>query len=232
VVAAVVLFGGVLALGIFMFRFQQQRGEELLEAWAARQGYRLLSREPANPPGTGPMHRSASNKQVMYRVRVSDDAGQVREGTVRVGAPATGVLSDEVSVEWDRPPQAPASPAELETNGAHGLTAGDFGIPFYPGAQQDPGAAQRLLLGAYYQRQATFTSRDPIERILAFYRAEMKRLANDAGVLAETSSEGKVSLILKRGEREVLVVAIEPPEADGGVQIQLSATGLGEAEGP
>src|SRR4051812_13505255 len=101
VVMAILIFGGVLALGVYMFRWQQGRGEAMLNAWAARQHLRLLEREAANPPGTGPMDRNASNKQIIYRIKAEDQAGQIRRGTVRLGSPTTGVLSDAVTVQWD-----------------------------------------------------------------------------------------------------------------------------------
>lgn len=101
VVMAILIFGGVLALGVYMFRWQQGKGEAMLNAWAAQQHLRLLEREPANPPGTGPMDRNASNKQIIYRIKAADESGLVRRGTVRLGSAATGVLSDDVSVEWD-----------------------------------------------------------------------------------------------------------------------------------
>jgi len=101
VVMAMVLFGAVLALGVYMFRWQQRKGEAVLNGWAARERLQLLEVEPANPIGTGPMNRNASDKRIVYRVKVEDQAGRVRWGTVRVGLPGSGVLSDKVSVEWD-----------------------------------------------------------------------------------------------------------------------------------
>ena len=101
VLMAILILGGVLGLGVFMYRWQQGKGEAMLNAWADRQHLRLLEREPANPPGTGPMDRNASNKQIIYRIKAADASGQVRRGTVRLGSATTGVLSDDVSVEWD-----------------------------------------------------------------------------------------------------------------------------------
>jgi len=101
VILAILIFGGVLALGVYMARFQRRKGESMLAAWAAGQRLRLLACEPANPPGTGPMHRNAADKRLVYRITASDDAGRVRQGTVRVGTAALGVLVDEVAVEWD-----------------------------------------------------------------------------------------------------------------------------------
>ena len=101
VVMAILIFGGVLGLGVYMFRWQHAKGDALLREWAARQHLRVLESEPANPPRTGPMDRNAANKQIVYRIKVEDESGHVRRGTVRVGTAATGVLSDDVNVEWD-----------------------------------------------------------------------------------------------------------------------------------
>jgi len=101
VVMAILVLGGVLVLGVFMYRWQQGKGDAMLNAWADREHLRLLEREPANPPGTGPMDRNASNKQIIYRIKVEDRSGQIRRGTVRLGSPTTGVLSDAVTVQWD-----------------------------------------------------------------------------------------------------------------------------------
>jgi hypothetical protein len=40
-------------------------------------------------------------EQIIYRIKAADDSGLVRRGSVRLGSAATGVLSDDVSVEWD-----------------------------------------------------------------------------------------------------------------------------------
>ena len=101
VVLAILVLGGVLVFGVFMYRWQQGRGEAMRNAWADRQHLRLLEGEPANPPGTGPMDRNASNKQIVYRIKAQDQSGQIRRGTVRLGSAITGVMSDDVSVQWD-----------------------------------------------------------------------------------------------------------------------------------
>ena len=100
VFVGILIFGGVLASGIYMLRWQQKKGEALLAAWAEQQHLRILEYETANPPGTGPMSRNAANKQVLYRIKAVDESGQVRQGTVRVGSALAGVLSNDVTVEW------------------------------------------------------------------------------------------------------------------------------------
>jgi hypothetical protein len=98
---AVMIFGGVLALGILMLRWQYRRGEELLEQWARQHSYRVIEREERTAPGDGPMNRYARNKQIVYSVKLVDDTGRIRHARVRIGSPETGVLSERVSVEWD-----------------------------------------------------------------------------------------------------------------------------------
>jgi hypothetical protein len=100
-IAAVVIFGGVLALGIFMLRWQYRRGEQLLDQWARQHSYRVVESEERTAPGDGPMNRFAKNKQIVYQVKLVDEAGQTRRARVKVGSPETGVLSDHVSVEWE-----------------------------------------------------------------------------------------------------------------------------------
>jgi hypothetical protein len=100
-IAAVVIFGGVLALGIFMLRWQYRRSEQLLEQWARQHSYRVVEREERTAAGEGPMNRFAGNKQIVYRLKLVDEAGHVRHATVRVGSLESGVLSDQVSVEWE-----------------------------------------------------------------------------------------------------------------------------------
>jgi len=98
---AVIIFGGVLAFGIFMLRSQYRRAEQLVDRWAVEHSYRVIEREEQTAPGDGPMNRYAANKQIVYAVKLVDRSGNIRHAKLRVGSPETGVLSDRVSVEWD-----------------------------------------------------------------------------------------------------------------------------------
>jgi len=60
----------------------------------------MIEQHSANPAGTGPMTRSTTTKQVMYRVVVEAPDGARRSALVKIGSPALGVLSEELSVEW------------------------------------------------------------------------------------------------------------------------------------
>ena len=100
VLLAILIFGGVLAFGVYMLRWQEKKGEALLVAWAGQQHLRILECEAANPPGTGPMDRNAANKQILYRIKAVDESGEVRQGIVRIGSPLGGVMSDDITVEW------------------------------------------------------------------------------------------------------------------------------------
>ena len=90
----------VLSLGLYMLRWQYRTAEARLRTWAERSELTLIEQHKANPPGTGPMARSTSNKQVMYRVIVALPSGERRSAVVRIGSAAMGVLSADLAVEW------------------------------------------------------------------------------------------------------------------------------------
>ena len=48
-----------------------------------------------------PFFWTTSKTQVVYRIVVSDAAGQQRSGYARVGGFMTGLLSEKVDVRWD-----------------------------------------------------------------------------------------------------------------------------------
>jgi hypothetical protein len=96
------VIAAMLIAGIWMYRQQYRKADERLEAWAKQSNYKLLAKESANPFGTGPRARYATNKQVMYRVTISDVNGVRRHGVIKIGSPAFGVQDDDVFVEWDQ----------------------------------------------------------------------------------------------------------------------------------
>jgi hypothetical protein len=98
VIASMLL--GLTTLAIVMVRAQFRRADQLLTVWAERHGFVVVTKEGANPPGTGPLQRSG-DKRVMLRVRVRDGAGNEKTGLFRAGSATTGTLSDDVSVEWE-----------------------------------------------------------------------------------------------------------------------------------
>lgn len=101
IISALVVFGVLIAAGIYMYRWQLRKADSLLEEWAERSQLRILAKERANPPGTGPDAMRAANKQVMYRVTLVDAEGVERRGLVKLGTESTGVLSERVEVLWD-----------------------------------------------------------------------------------------------------------------------------------
>lgn len=95
------LFAGVLAFGWWMYRWQYDRADTILESWAKKNSFVVIDKQKANF-GTGPEAVRAGNKQVLYRITVQSSDGQRRTGLARIGSVTTGTLSDEISVEWDK----------------------------------------------------------------------------------------------------------------------------------
>ena len=96
----VVVFGGILFLGIWMVRWQYSKADRLLEDWAAHNGYKLLEKENANF-GDGPLGRRGAKTYVKYCIKAEDVNGRMKTGIAYLGSENTGVLSDEVKIEWD-----------------------------------------------------------------------------------------------------------------------------------
>ena len=94
------IFIAVLAFGWWMFRWQYNKADDLLNTWAQKEGYTVVSKEDANPPGTGPKDRYAGNKQIWYRVVLKDKNGEEKKAIVKLGSESTGTLSEDVKVEW------------------------------------------------------------------------------------------------------------------------------------
>lgn len=97
---AVVMVSAFIWFARWMVRWQFARADERLHEWAAKQHYQVLDKERANTMGTGPMTRSG-NKQVMYRVTLSDANGAKRRALLKIGSKTMGVTSDELVVEWE-----------------------------------------------------------------------------------------------------------------------------------
>ncbi len=101
ILVILVIFAAVGGAGWFMYRWQYDKANELLGKWAEQNGYQIVEKIKANPSGTGPGSRTASNKQVMYRIKVQDAAGNERTGIAKIGSPVAGTLSDQVEIIWD-----------------------------------------------------------------------------------------------------------------------------------
>ncbi len=101
-VVGALICGVVIAFGIYSYRSQYRRADELVLRWAAQNNYEILDKEDANPPGTGPKDRYASNKQVMYRVTVRDGQGRRKRALLKLGDKLVGTMKDDdLSVEWE-----------------------------------------------------------------------------------------------------------------------------------
>lgn len=75
------------------------RGRSMLETWAYRKGYELLSREECWF-FRGPFFWGTSEGQKVYKVTVREAEGAVRHGYVRCGSFWRGLWSDDVEARW------------------------------------------------------------------------------------------------------------------------------------
>ena len=93
----IVTFACLVALmTVLVFR----RSRRMLEGWAGRNGYELLEAR-RRWVFRGPFWWRTSDQQMVYRIVVQDQAGQVRRGYARVGGWVFGVLTPKIAVKWD-----------------------------------------------------------------------------------------------------------------------------------
>jgi len=95
------LFALVGAAGFWMYRWQYQSAQRVLQEWAAQRHLTVLEKSLANDLYTGPNNRSAANKQIVYRIRVKDDQGHVRSGLATIGSKTIGMLEPIIEVQLD-----------------------------------------------------------------------------------------------------------------------------------
>jgi hypothetical protein len=76
------------------------RSREILDSWAAANGYTILGAE-RRYLRRGPFFLRSGEGHEVFHVALRDPGGRTRRGFVRVGGWWTGLLSDKVVVEWD-----------------------------------------------------------------------------------------------------------------------------------
>ncbi len=101
----------VLGLAIFLVAiilsifWHFRRSESLLEEWARRNGFQIISREYRNF-FRGPFFWTTGRHQTVYYVVVEDQQGNKRRGWVRCGGFFLGLFSDHVDVRWEDHPSS------------------------------------------------------------------------------------------------------------------------------
>ncbi|MBC8327461.1 MAG: hypothetical protein H8E31_01805 [Planctomycetes bacterium] len=94
-VFALPLLSLVVVLWILIF----SRAGSLRDRWAQEQGFRLVSSRICWL-WRGPFFFRSSNGQVVYRIEVVDEAGELRQGWLRCGGFFSGVWGSQTTVRW------------------------------------------------------------------------------------------------------------------------------------
>jgi hypothetical protein len=95
-----IFFVLVVAFAVVSAVWHFSRARTILERWAARDGYVLVSAERCWF-WRGPFWLRSDKEQVVFRVVVRDRENRTLSGYVRCGGWILGMLSDDVAVEWD-----------------------------------------------------------------------------------------------------------------------------------
>jgi hypothetical protein len=76
------------------------RSREILDRWAAANGYTILEAE-RRYLRRGPFFLRSGEGHQVFHVALRDAGGRTRGGYVRIGGWWLGLLADKVVVEWD-----------------------------------------------------------------------------------------------------------------------------------
>lgn len=96
----VLLFILFFAVAILTMWWHFSRSRNMVEQWARDNGMELIEAERRFLRRGTYWWRTAKGQEV-FRITVRDSSGQVRRGYARVGGWFMGMMSDQVSVEWD-----------------------------------------------------------------------------------------------------------------------------------
>ena len=89
-----------IGLAVAMWFWQISHSRDRLDAWAAENGFELLSRE-RRLMFRGSFTWTSGKGQEVFYVTLRDAAGRTRAAYVRVGGWLLGQLSDTIDVRWD-----------------------------------------------------------------------------------------------------------------------------------
>ena len=96
----VLVLSGFVTLVLLSLSWHLRRSVELIDQWAADNGYELVDARPRNFL-RGPFFLRSSEGQSVYYITVRDQFGITRCGWARCGGWWLGLLSDSVKVKWD-----------------------------------------------------------------------------------------------------------------------------------
>lgn len=96
------LFGFVIVVAIASIFWQFSRSREMLEQWAAENGFQLIEAR-YRWIVRGPFFWTSSKGQTVYRIAVMTREGHRHTGWARCGGWFFGLFTYKVSVIWDHP---------------------------------------------------------------------------------------------------------------------------------
>ena len=99
-VGVILIFIIFIAAAFALWCWHYRRANTLLEEWAARNDYHIVSRE-YRWFRRGRFFWFTGRGQIVFHVEIVDSEGLLRSGLVRVGGFFLGMMSNNVEVAWD-----------------------------------------------------------------------------------------------------------------------------------
>jgi hypothetical protein len=97
------IFGIAIVASIFLWF--DRRSKVILQKWADEHGFQITEKRQRYMFFTGPFKFwTNSRNQIIWHLRVRDQAGHERSGWARCGSYIGGVFfSDKIEIRWDEP---------------------------------------------------------------------------------------------------------------------------------
>jgi hypothetical protein len=101
------------------------------------------------------------------------------------------------------------------------ISEADLGLPFYPGATRNEGAAMRIASGSSVSTQVALHSDDAHDKVAAFYRDKLKAMAEGKQLMDMSSDDGaSISLVDDKAKTSL---AVQVTKADKGSDIAITS---------
>jgi len=105
--------------------------------------------------------------------------------------------------------------------GSAQISESELGVPFYPGAKQNDGAALRVASGNSVSLQVGLHSDDAPDKVAAFYRDKLKAMAEGKQLMDMSGNDGSSISLIDDKTKSTLQVHVS--KADKGSEIAITS---------
>jgi hypothetical protein len=111
--------------------------------------------------------------------------------------------------------------SQIEMGAGTKVTEAELGVPLYPGLRQSEGGVMRISTPEGTAITVTLQSDDPVDKVAAFYRDQLKGRAEGKHFMDSSSGDGATLALSDDKSKETIQVYVV--KAENGSDVQISA---------